>query len=80
VEEIKLLGLGPTELILILAIALIIVGPRRLPEIGRSIGRAIKEFKKSSQQIETQVRKEFLEIEEATGVKDMKDTIDKIKL
>jgi TatA/E family protein of Tat protein translocase len=74
------LGLGPTELIVILAIALIIVGPRRLPEIGRSIGRAINEFKKSSQQIETQVRKEFQEIGEVTGVKDLRDTVDKLKL
>jgi TatA/E family protein of Tat protein translocase len=74
------LGLGPTELIVILAIALIIVGPRRLPEIGRSIGRAINEFKKSSQQIETQVKKEFQEIGEVTGVKDLKDTVDKLKL
>ncbi len=37
--------LGMPELILILAIALVIFGPSKLPEIGKSLGRAIKEFK-----------------------------------
>ncbi|MDF2531954.1 MAG: sec-independent translocation protein [Clostridia bacterium] len=39
------LRIGPTELILILAIALVIFGPSKLPEIGKTLGRAIKEFK-----------------------------------
>ena len=37
--------LGVSELILILAIALVIFGPSKLPEIGRSLGKAINEFK-----------------------------------
>lgn len=37
--------LGTTELILILGIALVIFGPSKLPELGRSIGKALKEFK-----------------------------------
>ena len=40
--------IGATELILILAIALIIFGPSKLPEIGKSIGLALSEFKSSS--------------------------------
>lgn len=59
-----MLGLGPTELIIILVIALIIFGPSRLPEIGRTIGKAINAFKKSSQDIEAEVKKEFLLSEE----------------
>lgn len=55
-----MLGLGPTEIIIILAIALIIFGPSRLPEIARTIGKAVNAFKKSSQDIEAQVKKEFL--------------------
>lgn len=39
--------IGPTELILILVIALIIFGPAKLPEIGKAIGSAINEFKNS---------------------------------
>ncbi len=37
--------LGPTELILILVVALVIFGPKKLPEVGKSIGQAIHEFK-----------------------------------
>lgn len=45
-------GLGPTELIVILAIALIIFGPSKLPEIGKAIGRGINEFKTAATDIE----------------------------
>ncbi len=40
--------LGTTELILILGIALVVFGPSKLPEIGKSLGKAINEFKKNS--------------------------------
>lgn len=39
---------GPVELVLVLAIALLIFGPKKIPEIGKAIGRTIKEFKKGS--------------------------------
>lgn len=38
--------LGPMELVLIFAIALIIFGPRKLPEIGKAIGSALRNFKR----------------------------------
>ena len=38
-------SLGPMELIVILAIALIVLGPKRLPDAGRSVGKGIREFK-----------------------------------
>jgi TatA/E family protein of Tat protein translocase len=41
-------NIGPLELIIILAIALLIVGPGRLPEMGNAIGRTIREFRKAS--------------------------------
>lgn len=40
-------NLGPAELILILAIALIVFGPKKLPEIGKGIGKAMREFNKA---------------------------------
>ncbi len=40
-------NVGPMELIIVLAIALIVLGPKKLPEAGRSIGRGMREFKDS---------------------------------
>lgn len=44
--------LGPVELILILCIALVIFGPSKLPQIGRSLGQAIQEFKKGTSEVQ----------------------------
>ena len=41
------INVGPTELIIVLVIALIVLGPKRLPEVGRSVGRGMREFKES---------------------------------
>jgi sec-independent protein translocase protein TatA len=40
-------NVGPMELIVILAIALIVLGPKRLPEVGKSLGKGMREFKES---------------------------------
>jgi sec-independent protein translocase protein TatA len=40
-------SVGPGELIIVLVIALIILGPKRLPEVGRSVGKGMREFKDS---------------------------------
>ena len=40
-------NIGPGELLLILAIALVVLGPKKLPEAGRSLGRAMREFRQS---------------------------------
>ncbi len=40
-------NLGPGEMLLILAIALVVLGPKKLPEAGRSLGRGLREFKDS---------------------------------
>jgi sec-independent protein translocase protein TatA len=40
--------LQPTHLIIVLAVALIILGPKRLPEAGRALGQALREFKSST--------------------------------
>jgi sec-independent protein translocase protein TatA len=40
-------NLGPGELLLILAIALVVLGPKKLPEVGRSLGKGMREFKDS---------------------------------
>ena len=40
-------NVGPMELILVLAIALIVLGPKRLPEAGKALGKGLREFKDS---------------------------------
>ena len=40
-------SIGPMELVIVLAIALLVVGPKKLPELGRSIGGGMREFKDS---------------------------------
>jgi Tat protein translocase TatB subunit len=41
-----MLNIGPQELLLILVVALLVVGPQRLPELSRQIGRGLREFRK----------------------------------
>jgi TatA/E family protein of Tat protein translocase len=52
-------GIGMPELILILAIALIVIGPKKLPDVARALGRAMGEFKKATREL-----KESMEVEE----------------
>jgi sec-independent protein translocase protein TatA len=44
-------NIGPAELIVILIIALIVFGPKRLPEIGRTLGRSLQEFRRASNEL-----------------------------
>ena len=52
-------GIGMPELIIILVIALIVIGPRKLPDLAKALGRGMAEFKKATQEI-----KESLNVEE----------------
>jgi sec-independent protein translocase protein TatA len=52
-------SLGMPELIVIFVIALIIFGPRKLPELGRSLGRSIAEFKKASNELKSTLEEEI---------------------
>ena len=62
-------GLGIPELVLILVIALVIFGPKKLPEISRSIGKSINEFRNSTSDI---TKKE-------KTIKDVSDVAKKLK-
>ena len=44
-------NVGPVELIIVLIIALLVVGPRRLPEMGNAVGKTIREFRKASSDV-----------------------------
>jgi sec-independent protein translocase protein TatA len=68
-------SLGAPEIVVILVIALLVFGPRRLPEMGRSLGRAVREFKKASDT----ARQEFGVDEIEREIKDVKTTLGSVK-
>lgn len=51
------------ELIFIFLLALVILGPRKLPELGRQLGKALSEFKKASNEFKSQLETEMVNIE-----------------
>jgi len=57
-------NIGMPELIIIFVIALIIFGPRKLPELGRSLGKSINEFKRASNELRNTLDEE-IRVEEA---------------
>lgn len=56
--------LGFQEIVLILIVALLIFGPKKLPELGRSIGKTLAEFRRASNEIKHTIEKELEETEE----------------
>ncbi|WP_174732939.1 twin-arginine translocase TatA/TatE family subunit [Mesobacillus harenae] len=54
-------NIGVPGLILILVLALIIFGPKKLPEIGRAFGQTLREFKKSTRELTSDVMEDFEE-------------------
>jgi len=55
----EIMNLGFPEMIFIFLLALIIFGPKKLPEIGRQIGRALNEFKRASNEFKAQIESEI---------------------
>jgi len=67
-------GIGMPELILILAIALIVIGPKKLPDVARALGRAMGEFKKATREL-----KESMEVEDdLRELKNVKTAFDEL--
>lgn len=62
-------GIGMPEMLLILAIALIVIGPKKLPDLAKSLGRAFAEFKRATSEL-----KESFEID--SELKDIRTTFD----
>jgi sec-independent protein translocase protein TatA len=69
-EKKEMFGnIGFPELLIILAIALLIFGPKKLPEVGRSIGRALREFRKTSNEIKEKIEEE-IQVDEFRDIKE----------
>jgi len=58
-------GIGLPEMALILVIALLVFGPKKLPEIGRSLGKAVRGFQEASKEFETEFKREAQSLEES---------------
>lgn len=61
-------GIGFSELILILVIALIVIGPQKLPELARSLARGLAEFKKAASEIKGSLNEDDLDTEDQSVV------------
>ena len=61
-------NIGFPELLIILAIALIIFGPNKLPELAKAFGRAMREFKKATEEVKESFEAETRDLEELKGV------------
>jgi|688.fasta_scaffold1209684_1 sec-independent protein translocase protein TatA len=68
-------GVGLPEMAVILVLALLVFGPKKLPEIGRSLGKAIKGFQDASKEFEEEFKKEAQQIEKVV-TSPMKATLD----
>ncbi len=74
-------GLGTQELIIILVIALLIFGPKKLPELARSTGKAINEFRKASSGLLDEEEEKKEKKKEETALKSQKEeSVEKIKV
>jgi len=62
---VNIFGIGLPEMALILVLALLVFGPKKLPEIGRSLGKAIRGFQEASREFETEFKREAEQLEKA---------------
>ena len=61
----NIFGIGLPEMALIMIVALLVFGPKKLPEIGRSLGKAIRGFQDASKEFENEFKREAQQIEES---------------
>ena len=65
----NIFGIGLPEMIVIFVIALLIFGPKKLPEIGRSLGKTIRSFQDASKEFENEFKKEIDNKDESVQMK-----------
>jgi sec-independent protein translocase protein TatA len=69
-------SIGFQEIVIILSIALLVFGPKKLPEVGKSLGKALREFRKTSDEIKEKIEEE-IQAEEFREIKrEITETVD----
>ncbi|XP_076925489.1 sec-independent protein translocase protein TATA, chloroplastic-like [Bidens hawaiensis] len=63
-----LFGLGVPELVVIAGVVALVFGPKKLPEVGRSIGKTVKSFQQAAKEFETELKKEPETLGESSDV------------
>ena len=64
----SIFGIGLPEMALITIVALLVFGPKKLPEIGRSVAKTLRSFQDASKEFETEFKKEAQKIEESVSM------------
>jgi Tat protein translocase TatB subunit len=73
----NVLGIGPAELLLVFIIALIFLGPDKLPQLARTLGKAMRELRRMSLEVAAEFTKELRDVEALS--REVKETTDTIK-
>ncbi len=66
-------GIGMPELLLILGLALIVLGPKKLPELARALGKGMAEFRRATDDLKSEFRQMEREVEDASASATIKD-------
>ena len=66
-------GIGMPELLLILGLALIVLGPKKLPELAKTLGKGLAEFRRATEDLKDEFRKMEHEVEDASAAATLKD-------
>ena len=65
-------GIGMPEMLLLLAVALIVIGPKKLPDLAKSLGRALGEFKRATSDLKQSIESE-------TGIDEVRQSFNEVK-
>jgi TatA/E family protein of Tat protein translocase len=66
-------GIGMPELLLILGLALIVLGPKKLPELAKALGKGLAEFRRATDELKSEFRQMEHEVDEASQTATLKD-------
>mgnify|MGYP003294934555 CR=1 FL=1 len=68
-------GIGMPELLLILGLALIVLGPKKLPELAKALGKGLAEFRRATDELKSEFRQMEREVDEASQSATLKDEL-----